>query len=69
MGPSCMTRSNPTHQLTDRPTQPNVENFGPNLTQPSTTNSGVHSLVATCFYTQISLLGANEILPDRAKMH
>jgi len=40
MGPFCMTLSNPTHQLTD-PTQPNplqVEKFGPNPTQPNTTN-------------------------------
>jgi len=39
MGPFCVTRSNPTHQLTD-PTQPyslQVEKFGPNLTQPNTT--------------------------------
>ena len=40
VGPFCVTRSNPTHQLTD-PTQPNpleVEKFGPNPTQPNTTN-------------------------------
>jgi len=37
MGPYCVTRYNPTHQLTD-PTQPNplqVEKFGPNPTQPN----------------------------------
>jgi len=36
-GPCCVTRSNPTHQLTD-PTQPNplqVETFGTNATQPN----------------------------------
>ena len=40
MGPFCVTRSNPTHQLSDR-TQPSplqVENFGPNPSQPNTTN-------------------------------
>jgi len=39
MGPFFVTRSNPTHQMTD-PTQPKllqVEKFGPNLTQPNTT--------------------------------
>jgi len=39
-GPFCVTRSDPTHQLTD-PTQSNplqVEKFGPNPTQPNTTN-------------------------------
>ena len=38
MGPFCVTRSNPTHQLTD-PTQPN------------TTNNGGYSSVVTYFYT------------------
>ena len=55
MGPFCVIRSNPTHQLTD-PTQPNqvqVEKFGPNLTQPNTTNNGTHSLVTTYFYTEL----------------
>ena len=54
MGPFCATRSNPTHQLTV-PTQPNpqqMENFGPNLTQPNTTNNGAYCLVVTYFYTQ-----------------
>jgi len=40
LGPFCVTRSNPTHQLTDQ-TQPNpleVEKFGPNPTEPNTTN-------------------------------
>jgi len=58
MGPFCVTRSNPTHQLTD-PTQPNplqVENFGPNPTQPNTTNNGVYSLVVTYFIHGIYLL-------------
>ena len=42
MGPLYVTRSNPTHQLTDS-TQPNplqAEKFGPNSTQPNTTNDG-----------------------------
>ena len=50
MGPFCVTRSNPTHQLTD-PTdqlnQPNplqVKKIGPNPTQPNTTNNGAYSL-------------------------
>ena len=46
MGPFYVTRSNPTHQLTD-PTQPNtlqIEKFGPNPTQPNTTNSGDYRL-------------------------
>jgi len=41
MGQFYVTRSNPTHQLTD-PTQPNPlqveKKFGPNLTQPNTAN-------------------------------
>ena len=40
MRPFCVTRSNPTHQLT-KGTQPNalqVDKFGPNPTQPDTTN-------------------------------
>jgi len=40
MGPFCVTRSNPTNQLTD-PTQPNslqVDKFGPNLIQLNATN-------------------------------
>ena len=39
MGPFRVTRSNPTHQLTE-PIQPNtlqVEKFGPNPTRPNTT--------------------------------
>ena len=55
MGPFCVTRSNPTHQLITDPIQPNpqqVEKFGPNPTQPNTTNNGAYSLVATYFYTQ-----------------
>jgi len=54
VGPFCVTRPNPTHQLTD-PTQPNplqVEKFGLNPTQPNTTNNGVYSLVVTYFYTK-----------------
>ena len=40
MGLFCVTRSNPAHQLTD-PSQPNPQQerkFGPNPTQPNTTN-------------------------------
>ena len=40
MGPFCVTRSNPTHQLTD-PTQTNpqqVEKFGHNATRPNQYN-------------------------------
>jgi len=54
MGPFCVTRSNPTRQLTD-PTQTNplqVEKFGPNSTQLNTTNNGDYSLVVTYFCTQ-----------------
>ena len=53
IGPFCLTQSNPTHQLTD-PTQPNplqLEKFGPNSTQPNTTNNGDYSFVVTHFYT------------------
>jgi len=49
--PFCVTRSNPTHQLTD-PTQPNplqVEKFGPNLTQPNATNNVAYSSVVDYF--------------------
>jgi len=57
MGPFCVNRSNPTHQLTDPP-QPNplqVEKFGPDPTQSNTTNNGVYSLVVTYFlYTDLS---------------
>jgi len=52
-GPFCVIRSNPTHQLTD-PIQLNplqVGKFGPNATQPNTTN-----LTAWC----------SQILSDRA---
>jgi len=54
MGPFCVTRSKPTHQLTD-PTQPDpleVKKFGPNQTQTNTTNNGAYSLLVTYFYTQ-----------------
>ena len=54
MGPFYATRSNPTHQLTDS-TQPNqlqMEKFGPNPTQPNTTNNGAYSLAVTYFYTR-----------------
>jgi len=49
MGSFCVTRSNPTHQMTD-PTQPNSykwKNLDP--TQPNTTNNGAYSLVVTYF--------------------
>jgi len=49
MGPFCVTRSNPTHPLTDQ-TQPNplqVKKFGPNPTQPNTTDNGAYSLLVT----------------------
>jgi len=56
MGPFCVTQSNPTHQLTD-PTQPNpiqVGKYGPNPTQPNTTNNKAYSLVVTYFlYTEL----------------
>jgi len=39
MGPLCVTRSEPTHQLTD-PTQPNK------------TNIGAYTVIVTYFYTQ-----------------
>jgi len=54
MGQFSVTRSNPTHQLTD-PTQPDpvqVKKLGPNRTQPNTTNNGAYSLVVTYFHTQ-----------------
>jgi len=42
---------NPTRQLTDS-TQPTTSGkFGPNPTQPNTTNNGAYSLVVTYFYT------------------
>ena len=54
----------PTHQLTD-PTQPDpiqVEKFGPNPTQPNTTNNRADSLVVTYFYTQnLSVSGTGQI--------
>jgi len=54
MGAFCVTRSNPTHQLTDstqlNPTQPIASRKI--WTQPNTTNNGAYSLVVTCFYTQ-----------------
>ena len=51
MCPLCVTRSNPTHQLTD-PTQPNLLQVAKICTQPNTTNNGAYSLVVTYFYTQ-----------------
>jgi len=50
MGPFCVTRSNPTHQLTD-PTQPNllqVKKLGPNPTQP---NTNCHWLTLSLYYS------------------
>jgi len=49
MGPSCVTRSNQTRQMTD-PTQPNTS--GKICTRPSTINNGAYRLVVTYFYTQ-----------------
>jgi len=49
MGPFCVTRSNPTHQLTD-PTQPTTS--GKIWTQPQKTNNGAYSLIVTYFYTK-----------------
>ena len=50
MGPFYVTRSNPTHQLTD-PTQPNPKFW----TQPDPTQyNGAYSLVVTYFYAQNS---------------
>ena len=64
MGPFCVTQSNPIHQLID-PTQPNplqVEKFGPNPTEPNTTNNRAYSLVVTCFYTpNLSVSGTCQI--------
>ena len=63
MGPFCVTRSNPTHQLTD-PTKPNplqVGKFGPDPTQPNTTNNRAYSL-AVKYLT----VGCNQILSSRA---
>jgi len=48
MGPFCVTRSNPTHQLTD-PIQPNplqVEKFGTNPTHMGQPNLGAGSFWA-----------------------
>jgi len=64
MGSFCVTRPNPTHQVTD-PFLPNplqVEKLGPNSTQPNATNNGAYSLVVTCFYTQnLSVSGTCQI--------
>ena len=67
MGPFCVTQSNPIHQLID-PTQPNplqVEKFGPNPTEPNTTNNRAsYSLVVTYFYAQnLSVSGTGQISP------
>ena len=55
MGPICdlCDPIQSTRQLID-PTQPNqlqVEKFGPNPTQPNTTNNGANRFVVTYFYT------------------
>jgi len=42
MGPFCVTQPNPLQ----------VEKFGPNPTQPNTTNNRAYSLVVTYFYTK-----------------
>ena len=49
MGPFCVTRSNPTHQLSD-PTRRITS--GKIWTQSNTTNNGAYSLVVTYLYTQ-----------------
>ena len=49
MGPFSVTRSNPTHQLSD-PTRRITS--GKIWTQSNTTNNGAYSLVVTYLYTQ-----------------
>jgi len=49
VGPFCVTRSNPTHPLTD-PTQPTTS--GKIWTKPNTTNNGAYGSVMAYFYTQ-----------------
>ena len=50
IGPFSVTRSNPTHQLTD-PTQPNqVKKIRTQPDPTNTTNNGAYSLAATYFY-------------------
>jgi len=54
MGLFCVTRSNPTRQLTD-PTQHTTSGkmwTQPDATQPNTTDNGAYSFVETHFYTQ-----------------
>jgi len=64
MVPFRVTRSNPTHQLTD-PTQPDplqVEKFGPNPTQSNTTDNGAYILVVMYFSTRkLSVSGTCQI--------
>jgi len=65
--PFCVTRSNPTHQLTD-PTQPNppqLEKFGPNPSQPDTINNGAYSLVVAYFIHRTYL----ELVVDQASTY
>jgi len=45
----CVTRTNPTHQVSD-PTQPTTS--GKIWTQPDTTNNSAYGLVVVYFYTQ-----------------
>jgi len=55
VGPFCVTRPNPTHQLTDSypdPTHYKWKKCGHNPTQPNTTNNGAYSIVVTYFYTK-----------------
>jgi len=67
IGPFCLTRSNPTHQLTD-PTKHNpqqVEKFGHNPTRTNTTNKGAYSLAVTYIYT----LNLFELLVNQASTY
>jgi len=67
IGPFCLTRSNPTHQLTD-PTKHNpqqVEKFGHNPTRTNTTNNGAYSLAVKYIYT----LNLFELLVNQASTY
>ena len=60
--PFCVTRSNPTRQLTD-PTQPNpvkVEKFGSNPTQPNTSNNNIQALSVTDNFSEFYLQDGGE---------
>jgi len=67
MGPFCETRSNPTYQLTG-PTQPNLlqlEKFGPDPTQPNTTNNGAYSLTVK-YFIHFNTLSDRFLVPVRS---